>query len=455
MKSLTCLELQVTSQLFISLPFKGNSENSSDVTQHIHAGSKLLKDRQTDKFLISDEPSIFQNNSSMLLLKALDCVVSSLTEDSAETETNISNSQLSTKLSICKAGEAQVLPKNTKIFHDYIVVQDFIQEVSLELIDENNGDLDSAWSNHFMRVIQTHVSDKFEEIKKKASNGIALLNGQHAVQEYLVNVLSFPIALLIIFFYYSHFTITHILPPLHLQKIKAKCRNGRLKLYWNEIICEKEKISVKKIHLTDSLKLLGASGKRNIQELLTDRTILPIQDEDPLKIDIINIFKLGNDPETDVSVNEEESEISNLNTSDHEIIASDRYNNENFHLDWTIHTKKGTLTDNLTNIQQHEKRENVKLLTGRFIKEELFKLRKKLIYEHTIHSFILDVSNKTIKLHFSKKEERDEIDSASDLQIPNISDEINEFLMEFLDKIIINLHAVDKNVSQQVINLLS
>ena len=71
-----------------------------------------------------------------------------------------------------------------------------------------------------------------------------------------------------------------------------------------------------------------------------------------------------------------------------------------------------------------------------------------------IHSFILDVSDESIKQHFSK-EERDEIVSTPGPQVPDISDEINEFLMEFLDKVIINLHAIDKNVSQQVINLLS
>src|SRR5439155_947362 len=47
-------------------------------------------------------------------------------------------SQSSTKLSVRGAGEAQVLPKDTKVSHDYIVAQDFIQEVSSELIDEDD-----------------------------------------------------------------------------------------------------------------------------------------------------------------------------------------------------------------------------------------------------------------------------------------------------------------------------
>lgn len=74
-----------------------------------------------------------------------------------------------------------------------------------------------------------------------------------------------------------------------------------------------------------------------------------------------------------------------------------------------------------------------KLSTGRFVEEELFKLGKKLKYEHAIHSFILDVSDESIKQHFSK-EERDEIDSTPGPQVPDISDEINEFLIKFLDK---------------------
>ncbi|CAB4424513.1 unnamed protein product [Rhizophagus irregularis] len=96
-KSPTRSELQVTSQSSISPPIEGNSENSSDVTQSTHAGSKLLEDRQANEFLIlvskkevsdmmrqhdrekkllrgsihsnqdQDEPSISQNNSSIPL----------------------------------------------------------------------------------------------------------------------------------------------------------------------------------------------------------------------------------------------------------------------------------------------------------------------------------------------------------------------------------------------------
>ena len=44
-----------------------------------------------------------------------------LLEDSAKTKTNTSSLQSSTKSSVCGAGEAQVLFKDTKVSHDYIV----------------------------------------------------------------------------------------------------------------------------------------------------------------------------------------------------------------------------------------------------------------------------------------------------------------------------------------------
>ncbi|PKC55537.1 hypothetical protein RhiirA1_503177, partial [Rhizophagus irregularis] len=67
-KSPTRSELQVTSQSSISPPIEGNSENSSDVTQPTHAGSKLLEDRQTDEFLISvneDDVQVIDGNQEL------------------------------------------------------------------------------------------------------------------------------------------------------------------------------------------------------------------------------------------------------------------------------------------------------------------------------------------------------------------------------------------------------
>ncbi|CAG8810041.1 11104_t:CDS:2, partial [Dentiscutata erythropus] len=66
--------------------------------------------------------------------------------------------------------------------------------------------------------------------------------------------------------------------------VKAKSQNGGLKLFWSHLIHKREKIVVKEVHLTGSFKLLCASGKRNVHELLTNGTILPIQTEENNRI---------------------------------------------------------------------------------------------------------------------------------------------------------------------------
>jgi len=111
-----------------------------------------------------------------------------------------------------------------------------------------------------------------------------------------------------------------------------------------------------------------------------------------------------------------------------------------------------------------------KLSTEKYVEEELFNLGQKLNFEQlvficmflcccyetrillnysfyflpsAIHSFILDVDDNVIREHFSK-EEREEIKFASSPQVPEMSDEIDEFLIKFIDKVINNLHTIDK-----------
>ncbi|GES97916.1 hypothetical protein GLOIN_2v1870293 [Rhizophagus clarus] len=128
-----------------------------DVATQPSTSNKSLEDRKTDEFLVSvskkkvsdmmrqrnrekkllhesapscrdqDEHSTSQNTSNIPLEDP---------NDSVETEANKSNSQ--------SLGEtipevtSQVLPKETKVSHDYIIAQDFIQEVTSELIDEDD-----------------------------------------------------------------------------------------------------------------------------------------------------------------------------------------------------------------------------------------------------------------------------------------------------------------------------
>ena len=92
-------------------------------------------------------------------------------KDSAETETNTSSSQSSIKLSDCGARETQVLPKDTKVSHDYIVAQDFIQEVSLELIDEDNIQIiDGNQELTIDMTIEVELAHLFLEVNIEGKN---------------------------------------------------------------------------------------------------------------------------------------------------------------------------------------------------------------------------------------------------------------------------------------------
>ncbi|CAG8560514.1 6505_t:CDS:2, partial [Ambispora leptoticha] len=78
-----------------------------------------------------------------------------------------------------------------------------------------------------------------------------------------------------------------------------------------------------------------------------------------------------------------------------------------------------------------------KLSSGRIVEEELFKLGNDLEFEHAIHSFILDVEDELIMEHFTVKE-LEEIESATIPEVPELSNEIDDFLGKFLGKTNLN-----------------
>ncbi|RIB14159.1 hypothetical protein C2G38_2195898 [Gigaspora rosea] len=64
-----------------------------------------------------------------------------------------------------------------------------------------------------------------------------------------------------------------------------------------------------------------------------------------------------------------------------------------------------------------------KLSFGRYVEEELYELGKKLGYDHTIHSFILDVKDEVVLNHFTK-EEVEEIDQIPGPAISELSENV-------------------------------
>ncbi|RIB25055.1 hypothetical protein C2G38_550804 [Gigaspora rosea] len=80
------------------------------------------------------------------------------------------------------------------------------------------------------------------------------------------------------------------------------------------------------------------------------------------------------------------------------------------------------------------KRESMwKLKSSRFVEEELYKLGLDMRFEHASHSFIVDVDDEAIKQHFDEDEYL-EIYNASGPEVPQLLQEIIEYLAKFINK---------------------
>ncbi|KAG9296779.1 hypothetical protein G9A89_002176 [Geosiphon pyriformis] len=73
-----------------------------------------------------------------------------------------------------------------------------------------------------------------------------------------------------------------------------------------------------------------------------------------------------------------------------------------------------------------------RLSSRRFVEEELYSLGKKLEFEHTAHSFIIDTDDEIIKQHFTELE-LEEIDNASVPEVPDLAQDIIEYLNKFIN----------------------
>ncbi|RIB09309.1 hypothetical protein C2G38_2146622 [Gigaspora rosea] len=153
-----------------------------------------------------------------------------------------------------------------------------------------------------------------------------------------------------------------------------------------------------------------------------------------------------------VSEHDEDLETSNLDTPDHEKKAIDDQDQEGVK-DATSgeEAKKVTkvVKENKVRLSK-ENREEIdtafksmdeqcmwKLSTGRFVEKELYRLGQELEFEHAIHSFIIDIDDELVSSHFNDTE-LDEIDCAAGPHVPDLPDQIAEFLYEFVGKTRLN-----------------
>lgn len=74
-----------------------------------------------------------------------------------------------------------------------------------------------------------------------------------------------------------------------------------------------------------------------------------------------------------------------------------------------------------------------KLSSGKVIEDELYKLGRELEFEHAVHSFILDIDDELVADCFTETELR-EIKFTPIPEVPELSDEVNDFLNKFIGK---------------------
>ncbi|PKC07283.1 hypothetical protein RhiirA5_418396 [Rhizophagus irregularis] len=152
--------------------------------------------------------------------------------------------------------------------------------------------------------------------------------------------------------------------------------------------------------------------------------------------------------ETDVfnSENNEDSETIDLDTPDHEeaIDNKEEVKREGNNKEVAKENQNGPFRMREQNRMEFIKSYRAmnesymwKLSSGRIVEEELFKLGTDLEFEHAIHSFILDVEDELIMEHFTE-EELKEIEGTTIPKIPDLSDEIDDFLGKFLGKTNLN-----------------
>ncbi|CAG8503810.1 17093_t:CDS:10, partial [Cetraspora pellucida] len=102
-----------------------------------------------------------------------------------------------------------------------------------------------------------------------------------------------------------------------------------------------------------------------------------------------------------------------------------------------VNKKKGKISDEsrmeIENAYMKMKKDAMwKLSSGKFVEEELYNLGKKLEFEHSVHSFIIDTEDEIIKQHF-REYELEEIDNEHVPKAPDLSQDVIDYLNKFIN----------------------
>ncbi|CAG8514184.1 17190_t:CDS:2 [Cetraspora pellucida] len=177
-------------------------------------------------------------------------------------------------------------------------------------------------------------------------------------------------------------------------------------------ICEDEDDMHKKIDLYKPIQTSGVLEK--VKGTLYQAITAPLK----YKHSILSIDTQNFSQELKDKSKSEESEFENFNIM---------YNAK---VQDNVNKKKGKISDKsrieIKNAYMKMKKDAMwKLLSGKFVKEELYNLGKKLEFEHSVHFFIINTENEIIKQHFREYELK-EIDNKHVPKPPDLSQDDKE-----------------------------
>ncbi|CAB5201105.1 unnamed protein product [Rhizophagus irregularis] len=211
--------------------------------------------------------------------------------------------------------------------------------------------------------------------------------------------------------------------------------------YWEEVIDERKKNRVKETIRSKTIDIYQAVGE-NVGDEIVDECQ---QSSKRLKKDEQGRSRSGADYHSENNV-ESQDPVSASDDDDSDVSDQEAIDNQevkeatNDKVEVTKKNKTGPLRLSEANRKEvdeayklMDRRYMWKLSSGKVIEDELYKLGRELEFEHAVHSFILDIDDELVADCFTKTELR-EIELTPIPEVPELSDEVNNFLGKFIGK---------------------
>ncbi|CAG8648635.1 1161_t:CDS:10 [Ambispora leptoticha] len=212
------------------------------------------------------------------------------------------------------------------------------------------------------------------------------------------------------------------------------------RLYWEEVIDERKKAGTIRSKTIDIYQAVGENiGDEIVDECQQSSKRLEKDEQGQSRSRSGADYHSENNVESQDPVSA--SDYDDSDVSDQEAIDNQEVKEAtNDKVEVTKKNKTGPLRLSEANRKEvdeayklMDRRYMWKLSSGKVIEDELYKLGRELEFEHAVHSFILDIDDELVADCFTETELR-EIELTPIPEVPELSDEVNDFLDKFIGK---------------------